>query len=168
MRPFSRDFPLKEAPKGAMSCDEIRHWMRKLWEDPALGWADKPKSCLANGLGFYDVAPDASLAAKFTTTRTRAWIYPSEQVRLSRQLKLLLAGAVVPKIVGRYPHRRDLPRWAPVLADDPRPLPVRPGQRYDLKRGRLEYFVPDLAYTDVLPSFQTLLSRAQDPKKRAW
>jgi hypothetical protein len=133
-----------------VSADELRWWMRELDTNQIYGWAGHP-TALARAFGFNDSSPVSSMRSKYRE-RNRAWIYPSEQLRFSRQLKKLLAGEIICRQVGT--------RWQAVVADAPQALrqPVR--FRYNLARGGLEWVRVGGSPGSVLPSFKTLMSAA--------
>lgn len=81
-----------------MSCDQIRFWLRELSTNPIYNWCQN-KNNLGRALGFNAKRPGDRMAAKLTG----AWIYPTEQVRLSERLKLVIAGHLVPVYTGKHP-----------------------------------------------------------------
>lgn len=139
MRPFNRDHPHIRSPKGAMSCEEIRCHVRELLENPAHGWK---AYALGRALGFGDRSPDSSLKSKLR----RSWIYPGEQLRMSRQLARVLAGEII--CVDRKA----------VIADKPVPLRLPVRFRYNLAAGAIERVQHSpLTRNVVLPTFRSLM-----------
>src|ERR1700730_18064057 len=97
----SRDHPRVRSPEGAMSCDEIRYWIREII---GLGWSP---TALARALGLPD---RGALMSKLRGSG----IFPGEQVRFSRQFDRIISGELVQaKVNGKL---------AAVLADYPVPI----------------------------------------------
>lgn len=151
MKMFTADHPRNRSPPGVMSCDEIRWWVKELRTNPEYGWHHSPAQ-LAKALGFYDVNPASSLKSKIRE-KNRAWIYPGEQIRMSRQLHLIIAGELVLRPVGR--------RWQIARAETPVRLKNPPRFRYNLATGSLEWArsVPESRPT--LPTFQQMFATAK-------
>ena len=82
---------------GVMSCGEIRWWIRELSQNPTWGWS-RNKANLARALGFKGHAAETMMGKL-----RKAWIYPTEQTRLSERIRLLRDGYVIP-LYDRYPH----------------------------------------------------------------
>lgn len=137
-----------------MCQDELRYWIREFLYNPAFGWS-RCKLAFARFLGI-DLS---GLRSKLREGRTRAWIYPGEQIRFSRQVRRLLAGEMVPKQMRASSGQM---RWEAVVADHPRPIhrqgPLR--FRVDLARGRWGWEVAP-SYAPPLPSFRALLEREE-------
>jgi hypothetical protein len=137
-----------------MSQDELRHWISEFLYNPAFGWS-RSKLAFARFLGI-DLS---GLRSKLRAAPTRAWIYPGEQIRFSRQIRRLLAGELIPKQM-RAPSGQL--RWEAVLADHPQPIRrhelARP--RFDLATVRLRWEVAPSS-APPLPSLRTLFERAE-------
>jgi hypothetical protein len=140
VRPFNRDHPHIRSPKGVMSCDEIRHWLSVLHGQ--FGW---PWETLARTLG---IGEGKHVASKL---RGNSWIYPGEQIRMSRQLDRIISGELVCEKRGQ--------RVDAVLADNPAPLTTKARMVYDLKAGRIRWVAPRLAPDPLLPSFHSGLTK---------
>jgi hypothetical protein len=137
--PFTRDHPHLRSPAGVMSCDEIRHWVHTLLTEH--GWNTL---CLARTVGMQGKWASQSLKSKLR----RSWIYPAEQVRMSRALDRIITGELVQEQL--RPHK-----YRAVLADRPAPLEARMRMAFDLASGRLRYVKPRVGVAPLLPSFQT-------------
>lgn len=132
-----------------MSCEEIRWWMRELRR---RGWN---RGVMQRLLG--------SRHHNWCKADGKDWIYPTEQIRFSRQLRRVIAGEIVLKVYPRpsaYQRKQDA-----VLAAHPVPLVAPLKKVYSLKLGRL---VDVPAYTppeNPLPDFRTALTnlRRWDP-----
>ncbi len=147
MKPFYHDHPLRTSPPDwAYSCDELRFWIKHLLKSPGTKWGPQALG-LALGCGGPD--PRKVVYAKIGE-RKRGWIYPSEQLRFSRQLPRILSGELEPtKINGKIAVR---------VSDNPQPLKLPPRWRYDLKRGKLErHPFRTLQYRNSLPSFANVM-----------
>lgn len=92
----------------------------------------------------------------------KEWIYPTEQIRFSRQLRRIISGEIELKQTTRR-SRRDARQPGPrfqqtvVLATQPQPLVPPMKKVYSLKTGRL---VDVPAYTppeNPLPNFKAIL-----------
>jgi len=138
MHPFNKDHPHVRSPKGVMGCDEIRHWLSVLHQQ--FGW---PWETLARTLG---IGEGKHVASK---VRGNSWIYPGEQIRMSRQLDRILSGELVCEQCGR--------RVDAVLADSPTPLANKPRLVYDLNASGMRWVAPRLALKPALPSFRAAL-----------
>lgn len=125
-----------------MSCDEIRYWLRELM---ARGWSC---SALTRVLG---ASNDGSLISKLK----RSWIYPSEQIRFTRQLDRILSGELVQARCGKWG------RLEGVLADNPVPIRRPARMVYDLKTGKVGYVAPRPTIVPMLPSFRDALEKAE-------
>jgi len=146
--PFTRDHPHIKSPKGVMSCDEIRFWIRYLLEQE--GW--RPL-VLARAIGIHT---DNRHAGGHVRRKLDAdeWIYPGEQIRFTRGLRRVLAGELVCRHLGGN-------KWGCVVADNPVPLRLPTRMRYNLAAGRLEYAPTTLECKPSLPSFRDVLTRAE-------
>jgi hypothetical protein len=118
-------------PKGVMTCEEIRYWIRELMKT----W---PYGCLARTLGLPDL-----MAMK--SKLRRSWIYYGEQIRFSAQIDRILRGELVPVKTGL--------RWDAMVVDDPVPLKQPARMQYDLQAGRLKWVPPRRGVEPVLSSF---------------
>lgn len=98
-----------------LSCEQIRWWLKELSENPHWGWS-RNKSNLARALGFRGDYAFENMRNK----NTGAWIYPSEQVRLSVRIRLLVNGHIIPDY-SRKPHNY-------AYANPPRPVAPPPAQ----------------------------------------
>ena len=125
---------------GVLSQQEIRWWLCELRR---RGWGTR---VLGRTMGLRN--PQCVMAK----ADGRQWIYRSEQIRMSRQLKLILSGELV-CIPGR-PGRGHEGKAA--IADHP--VPLNPGMRfsYDVRLGRLK-LIPREPPAPCLPSFRILL-----------
>lgn len=86
----------------------------------------------------------------------KQWIYPTEQLRLSRQLKRVIAGEIVlaPRLKKNgQPYKRE---HVAVLAAQPVPLAMPMKLTFDFAARRFR-MVPQRQPQNPLPSFQTLL-----------
>jgi hypothetical protein len=126
--------------RGVMSCDEIRHWLSVLHEQ--IGW---PWETLARTLA---IGEGKHVASK---VRGNSWIYPGEQIRMSRQLDRIISGELVCEKRGQ--------RVDAVLADNPQPLRQPARLAFDLSTGRLRWVQPRLAPHPMLPSFRSWLTK---------
>lgn len=155
MKPFYHEHPLRDTPPGALSCEELRFWIRWLLKTPGTPW---PKQALGRAMGCGGRGPGTTLNAKIYD-KTRVWIYPSEQLRFTKQLPKILAGELEPCTV---PGKRGHLRHAARVAAHPKPMRLPMRWRYDLKRGKLErhpFRTPQ--YRDTLPAFSTLMERCE-------
>lgn len=134
MLPFSKDHPHIRSPKGVMSCDEIRFWIRELHEKH--GWR---RIVLARALGAHDAQ---TLFGKLKGK----WIYPGEQLRFSRGLDRIISG----ELVADYPYAR--------VADHPVPLKQPARMAYDFASGRICWVQGRGAPAQALPSFSSVLT----------
>lgn len=73
-----------------LSCQEIQYWIRELSSNPSWGWAQN-KTNLGRALGFAKFSK-ASMLSKLR----KSWIYPTEQVRLSERIRLIVNGYLIP------------------------------------------------------------------------
>lgn len=103
----------------------------------------------------------------------REWIYPTEQLRMSVQLRRIISGELVlkqrvngfklrgvRKVRNGQPQFHDgVPVYDAVLADDPQPLrmPQQIQMRYDLRSGRLVQLPTLMEPENPLPSFKRAL-----------
>jgi hypothetical protein len=138
-----KDHPHLRSPKGVMSPDEIRFWIKELLTKH--GWGP----CgLARAVGICD-------AGGLKSKLRKSWIFPGEQIRFSRQLDRIISGELIPKPIGPQG------RIEAVLADNPKPLVSRPRMAYDLTAGRLGFVNPRITVPPTLPSFFAALSDAR-------
>jgi len=147
MMPFTADHPRNRAPPGVFSCEEIRYWIKEL--TTRYEWS---ATALASALGFHDKWAPQSLLCKI---RARpAWIYPGEQIRISRGLERVLSG----ELVCRRTEIRGRRRVFAVVADHPVPLKRPPRWRYNLAALRLERVIglPPRP-SPALPSFRSVV-----------
>jgi hypothetical protein len=91
-RYYTRDHPHEIIAPGVMRFEEIRHWMREFSTDPAYGWTGRGLNGLKRALGMH-----TSVADKLGV----AWIWPREQVRLTRRIELIREGFIVPRRFGQ-------------------------------------------------------------------
>ena len=128
-------------PPEMMSCDEIRWWLTALRQ--RYGWGTR---VLGRTMGLRN---EAAVGAKASG---KAWIYGSEQVRMSRQLKRIISGELVP-----IPGRRGRGHAGKaVLVAHPTPLRLPTRMRYDMTCRRVRFEPMELP-APALPSFKTLL-----------
>lgn len=143
MKTFYHDHPLRETPPGALSCDELRFWIRWLLKTPGTPWGPMQ---LGRAFGCAGQQPDAAVLTKLSG----GWIYPSQQLRWSKQLPRVLSGELVPVRIGQ---RREVR-----VAEKPQPLRLPARWRYDLKRGKLEHHPFRMPrYRDPLPAFKAVM-----------
>lgn len=102
-----------------MSCDQIRFWLRELSSNPIYNWSQH-KNNLGRALGFNPKRAGDRLMSKLQG----GWIYPTEQVRLSERLKLVITGHLVPVYTGKRPSFEYVNPPRPV-AKPPAKLTVR-------------------------------------------
>lgn len=153
MNPFSKlHGPRWKPPPGCMSCAEIRWWMLELQR---RGW-NRGEMQRTLGMPNHD----------WRKALGKEWIYPTEQMRYSRQLRKIMSGELVLRgrlsvrgvpVMNRYGTRvRDA-----VLADEPVPLQMPMKMAFDMKTGRIGLLPKYLPPENPLPSFRTLLANAQ-------
>lgn len=96
----------------------------------------------------------------------KEWIYPTEQIRFSRQLRRIISGELVlQERVPRQINGNGKPVRDVVLATEPEPLVPPMKKVYSLKVGRL---VDVPAYTppeNPLPNFKAIL---ENVKRERW
>lgn len=140
MRYFVKDHPRCRSPVGCMSCDEIRYWLVEL--RARHGWKT---NALARFLGF---TSHSSMVAKLA----KSWIYPGEQLRSSKQIRRILSGEVVLRLVDPKANR-----WEAVVADSPQPLRTRPQFKYSLDKNGITITCQAIpARNTGIPSFAAL------------
>jgi len=145
--PFTKDHPHLRSPQGAMSCDELRYWIKTLLEE--FDWRPLP---LARALGIW--TDNRHAGGHVVRKLSGGWIYPGEQIRFSRGIRKIIAGELVcAKVSGR--------EWGAVVANNPRPLRLPARLRYNLGAGRLEYVPKELGTKPTLPSFRDVLTKAE-------
>jgi hypothetical protein len=138
MKHHHGDHPKPLSKPGVLSCEEIRYWLKELFTNPELGWSKTP-TALARALGYEGTWARQSVKSKIRE-RNRAWIYPSEQVKLSVTLPRILAGEVEPVLLPKPPGRRGLPTWGYRAVEQPQsivPIPKKV-MRFTVG-GRLEF-----------------------------
>jgi len=133
--------------RDVMSVEEIRSWLAQLKEDPSWGGG-----ALAQAIGLHCRERRDNLAALNGKIKGTNWIYPSEQLRFTRQIRKILAGEIVCRKFGK--------RFDGVLAEHPIPLRASTRLRYDLSSGRLVFSSIPFANRPTLPSFQSVISGA--------
>lgn len=153
-RPVSTDaaLPFEQQQfraEGVLSCDEIRWWIRAFAYDEEWGWS-KNKANLARALGFKGHAAETMMGKL-----RKAWIYPTEQLRLSERIRLLRDGYVVP-IYSRYPNSFE-------YVNPPRPPARKPTRmtvhtRHDGPRLTLD--PPEVARPQM-PDFRNVFKNAR-------
>lgn len=145
MRSFNRDHPHVRSPAHAMSCDELRFYIRFLLDR----W---PPSLVARLLAI-DLA---GLKSKLR----RSWIYPGEQLRFTKAIDRILAGELRPVKIGRT--------WHAELVERPVPIKVPPRMVLNLETMRLHYVPPRITRNQVLPAFHTGFNKFEtwDPDER--
>jgi len=131
-----------------MSVEEIRWWLTELLD---RGWG---RNVLARTLG---LTQERTLRAKASG---KAWIYRTEQIRMSYVLKRIISGELV--CINGKPGRGNAGNA--VIAD--RPQPLRPGLHWhvDLRRGTA-YLEPTEPPPTPLPNFRTLLENPRPWRK---
>lgn len=153
-----RAHPWPRQPLDVYSCEELRFWLRKLYYDPAGGWSHC-KAALARSLG---LVTRQDLKSKLN----QSWIYPGEQIRLSRQLDLILQGYIVPQVT-RVWHGAKV--YEGVYVDPPRPLFQTPkAWRVDITSKRPALRRMTLApRRPTLPAFEKLFAGVKqwEPKR---
>lgn len=153
MRTHSLNHPAPITSRGIMSCDEIRHWLREFYTRPELGWCPHT-AALAAAVGAALSTSRKNCATLIAKVKGRGWIYPGEQVRYTRQLRLMLAGVLICR---QAPGFRGQRGWRGVIADHPAPLKEAIRMRYDLTSGRLGYTRPTMGAQPMLPSFASVM-----------
>jgi len=133
-----------------LSCEQIRWWLRELSDNPHWGWA-RNRSNLARALGFHGEHAYENMRNK----NTGAWIYPSEQIRLSIRIRLILNGHIVPDY-NRRPHSY-------IYANPPRPVAPPPAKlavstSRTGPRLKVERFEPP---SQRLPDFREVFNNAK-------
>ena len=146
MRTWLDDHPHLRSPPGVMSCDEIRYWISVLPSEH--GWG---KHCLSRTLGLHN---PGSMMSKLK----RSWIFPSEQIRLSRQIGRIISGELV---CVSMPFNGKTRKFEAVVADNPVPLQRPARMAYDFVSGRLRWVRPHVGTAPVLPSFATALQNLE-------
>lgn len=141
--------PATKFQPDCMSHEEIRYWMNELNTNPRYGWAGHPRA-LGRAIGFHDVNPAGTMRGKICG---RCWIYPSEQPRLTRKIRAILAGEIVRR-------QRTKTTFDAVLADRPVPLRLPARLRVCLETGKLERVQISLKRPATLPSFADVLASA--------
>ena len=144
-------------PPGMLSEQEIRWWLLELRR---RGW---PTRLLGRTMGLRN--PQCVMAK----ADGRQWIYPAEQVRMSRQIKRIISGELVckPGRAGR-PDRHGNGRGKALLAAHPVPLtsPLKMVLDTDaLFKGRPVRFKQVPAYEPpmaLLPDFEALRRKLRD------
>lgn len=134
--------------KGVMSCEEIKWWIREFSTNPAWNWT-RNKTNLARALGFNN-HPLPTMNGKLKT----AWIYPTEQVRLSERIRLIRDGYLVP-YYNIFPHSFE-------YANPPRP-PVRPPTKmtvHTVAGGARLTLEPPETPTPRMPDFKNIFKNA--------
>lgn len=121
-----------------MSCDEIRYWLVSLRQ--SHGWR---VVALSRYLGFPD-------KGAMTSKLRSSWIYPGEQLRVSKALHRIITGEIVcEKVTAR--------RWEAVVATTRVPLREPMRLKIDLTTGRLGFTAPRItARATGIPSFAAL------------
>jgi hypothetical protein len=138
MRYFAKDHPRCRSPVGCMSCDEIRYWLVALRKEH--GWK---LMALVRFLGLPD---GGALRSKLRAS----WIYPGEQLRMSRQIGRIISGEVVCQPLGRN-------RWEAVIADSPQPLRHQGRWAINIQTGRIGYIARCVVARGTgIPSFTAL------------
>jgi hypothetical protein len=125
-----------------MSCDEIRWWLCELRR---RGWnsSELQRALAIRG----NIGHKAS---------GRAWIYPTEQIRMSHVLRRIISGELVlgpPRWTSHSTWRCDA-----MLATRPEPLRMPLKMVFDFHRGRLALTPSHTPPENPLPSFKTLLN----------
>ena len=146
MRTWADDHPHLRSQPDVMSCDEIRYWINALTSEH--GWGSH---CLTRTLGLHN---PGSMMSKLK----RSWIFPSEQIRLSRQLKRIISGELICVSAN---NRGKASRLDAVVADNPVPLQRPARLAYDFSTGRLRWVRPHVGTAPVLPSFATALQNLE-------
>lgn len=135
--------PYRSPPAGVMTPEEIRYWLKELLR---RGWT---AICLQRTLG-----AKRGIKQKMSGD---AWIYPTEQVRFSKQLQRIISGELVQQAVDpNAPPCSHKSKRNAVLAEHPVPLSGPMTMVYDFRAGRLA-----LRSTEPerkLPSFKSLLN----------
>ena len=100
-------------PAGVMSQEQIRWWLNDLRR---RGWGMR---VLGRTMGL------ANEAAVWRKANGKEWIYPTEQIRMSRQLKRIISGELVCKVgrAGRPDRHGNGPGKAVIAAH---PVPLTP------------------------------------------
>jgi hypothetical protein len=145
MNPWGRthDHPHIRSPKGVMSCDEIRYWLRELTANH--GWTFRALARLFGRMRRNGQPNDGAVRSKLN----HSWIYPGDQVVYSRQIDRILSG----ELVRRRSHA--------VVADHPVPIHRPARMVYDFVSDRLRWVNPRLVASPTLPSFATAFERAE-------
>lgn len=132
-----------------LSCEEILYWIKELSRNPLYGWS-RNKSNLARALGFRKHALECMNSKTYG-----AWIWPSEQVRISERIKLILAGHVIPKY-NCYPHSFE-------YVNPPRP-PAKPPAKLRVAThpdGPMLHVEPFQPPVRKLPDFKNVFKNAR-------
>lgn len=132
-----------------LSCAEICHWIEELAHNPHWGWAQN-KANLGRALGF-TTYPRSSMLSKLR----RSWIYPTEQVRLSERIRLIVNGYLVPNYEGK--------RATYEYVNPPRP-PAKPPAKYRVSvngQGAMFHVEPFQAPVASLPDFKSVFAKAR-------
>lgn len=121
-----------------MSCDEIRSWLVSLPQ--SHGWR---LQALSRYLGFPD-------KGAMTSKLRSSWIYPGEQLRVSKALHRIITGEIVcAKVSGS--------RYDAIIATDRVPLRTGPRMVWDPTTGRLSIVAHRItARSTGIPSFAAL------------
>ena len=135
--------------KDMLSCEEILYWLRELSKNPHWGWA-RNRTNLARALGWRK-NPKQCMDSKLRG----GWIYPTEQVRLSERIQMVLAGNVIPNYEGRKASFE--------YVNPPRP-PVKPPAKYRVslgKNGPMFHVAQFKPPTATLPDFKSVFAKAR-------
>lgn len=132
-----------------LSCEEIKHWIRELAYNPHWGWSQN-KTNLGRALGFAEYSK-ASMLSKLR----RGWIYPTEQVRLSERIRLIVNGYLIPN----YNERPASYEYV----NPPRPKAKPPGKfRVSIgSEGPMFHVEQFKAPTVEMPDFKSVFERAR-------
>lgn len=125
-----------------MTVEEIRYWLDALLHKH--GWGPNG---LARTLG------TKTPGAIINKAKGESWIYRTEQLRYSRVLKRIIAGELVYR-----PAQYILAGCQ--LVDHPVPLPQPVRYEFNFQVGNLRRFLPRMAGTSTVPSFQGALKNA--------
>lgn len=152
MRPWNRLHPPRwKPPPGVMSCEEIRWWMLELHR---RGWN---RGVMQRTLGMHH--------HDLRKAYGKDWIYPTEQVRFSRQLKKIISGELVLKARTLRGHRSTKGQPATkrgfdaVLAENPQPLRMPMKMGFDMKTGRIKLTPQFMPPENPLPNFKKIWER---------
>jgi len=138
-----------------MSVEEIKWWLTQLLD--VHGWGSH---CLRRTLGLSDKGSCNIVRHK---ADGRSWIYLTEQIRMSHQLRRIISGELVQQRL-----RRNGSGWIAraVIADHPQPLRAPLHWSFDFRRGTVAMKASEPPQP-MLPNFRTMLADAK-PWTNAW